>query len=130
MTYEKIARHQAFVSEKGQALKESDFDFNHSTVRNKRLTQLNNMVMENLIELNAQTMSEAFAGESIEVTIQLDSEDVEQMEKFRTDAIRFNSAHGTRDTAEWFRQMEFDRLARICFRTLLAKTNFEGRREG
>ncbi|MET3659620.1 hypothetical protein [Sporosarcina psychrophila] len=62
-----------------------------------------------------------------QVTIQLDPEDVEQVEKFRVDAIQFNSIHGTRDTAGWFRQMEFDKLAQICFRTLLAKTNFEGR---
>lgn len=62
-----------------------------------------------------------------QVIIQLVPVEVEQVGKFRTDAIQFNSVHGTRDTAEWFRQMEFDRLAQICFRTLLAKTSFEGR---
>ena len=31
----------------------------------------------------------------IEVTIQLDTDDVEQVEKFRVDAIQFNSVHGT-----------------------------------
>lgn len=65
MTYEKIAKHQVFVTEKGQALKESNFYFNRSTLRNKRLMQLNNLIMESLLELNAQTMSEAFAGESM-----------------------------------------------------------------
>lgn len=65
MTYEKIERHQAFSREKSEAFRNSDFDFGKSTLRNKRLIQLNNMIMEKLIELNNKAMNDAFAGEEV-----------------------------------------------------------------
>lgn len=61
MTYEKIQKHQAFFREKSETLGKMEFDFSKTTLRNKRLMQLNNMIMEKLIELNNQTMKAAFS---------------------------------------------------------------------
>lgn len=65
MSYAKIEKHQAFLAKKSAALKVEPFNFNKSTMRNKRLMALNNLILEQLLILNNETMNEVvedFAG--------------------------------------------------------------------
>ncbi|WP_438316525.1 hypothetical protein [Sporosarcina sp. FA9] len=57
MTYEKIAKHQSFVRSKNTAVA-SETDIYKANRRNRRLIQLNGLIMEQLIILNNQTMNE------------------------------------------------------------------------
>lgn len=57
----------------------------------------------------------------ITVTIELNAEDIERIEQFRANSIRVTSVHGTRESTEAMRQMQFEKLAQICFKTILAK---------
>lgn len=56
MTYEKLARHGAFLSAKSAESK--------TPLRTLRLLRLENAILENTIKLNRETMAEAFLGDA------------------------------------------------------------------